>query len=271
MDSLCRQVGIPPYHLDQIVPLLNEASSLILNPEKISTQFHDAAVEIAESMEALTWLLADRDDLFEVFPQFRQRPDPAGFKALEPYEHITPNERDILESIGPTTLHLKTMLFDSFHPPPQASRSELGTAQLCQYCNWPFQRLGKRPNKSELSFLFKSSLVRRFKDPAYLLTIDHWPALHILEERSLRGCEFCLFLREHLLSVVMQQPEGFDEEPVHVWIVFKLEWMLDGGQVESADITLGGPAHDSRKSLYFTIDTKYSGFDRRGPRMIIQG
>lgn len=255
MDSLFRRIGIPPYHLDQILPLIDEASSLSSNPET-STQFHDAAVEIAESMEALAWFL-EGPYQHETLPQF------------EWYEYPPRSEHDILKSIRSTTLRLKSLLFDDFQLPSQIPQPGLGSARLCQHCTWPFQRLARGPIGDGHGLSWSLSIVS-FRSP-YLLAQDHWPEFPVLEMRSLQGCEFCLFLRKHLLSLVVPQPGELDREPANVWIEFN--WTWGTRSLKSVEVVLRGRPHGSRNTewLYFTIDTQNGGFDCRGSRMSIQG
>lgn len=236
MDSLYRKIGFPPYRLDQIQPLLDETSSLISSPEKPSAQFYNAAVETVESMEALALLV--HFWLPFSFPQFFSAP------------RLTTDQLATLDSIGMTTLNLKGWLFDGFQP-TQISRSAHGAAKLCQYCTWPFQRMARRPD-SHLSD--PRPLVTCFAStPSYLLAKDHWPNFPILGERSLQGCECCLFLREHLLSLVVAQPGKFGEEPVSVWI--KFSWGTEPRSLDIVEVTVGSGWPLSGKSLYFTVDT----------------
>ncbi|KAI7775441.1 HET-domain-containing protein [Diaporthe eres] len=172
MDTLFHKLGLPPYKLDQILPLLDEAFSLSSNPGDISAQYHNAAIELVESLEALTWLV--EFCLFELFAEFAGRPDPAKIEGFEVYNK---------------------------HP--------------------------ALPNC----------------------------------ERSLQGCEFCLFLREHLLSLDKLRPGNIDRWRVRVWVEFC--WDLTRSLV-SVHVSLSG-SHRRRQTLSFSIDTAHDNVaDERG-------
>lgn len=265
MDQLFHKLGLAPYRLDQIIPLLDEASSLTSNPEDITTQYYDTTIKVAESLEALAWLV--EFCLAATFPQFSRQPDPAEIEGLELYSnvYIPSNERDILDSIGPKTLHLKSWIFSGSQQPSQSSRSALGTAQLCQYCNWPFQRLSKGPN--ERGHQPELQVVYSLRSPRFLLAVDAWPTLPFLKERSLRGCDFCLFLCEQLLSLDVTPPAKSDEKRVRVWIEFC--WDLRAGSLASVLVMLSGSENFS-KTLSFTVDTVHGGFQRRDFRVEVK-
>lgn len=241
MDSLFRKLGVPPYRLDQIIPVLDEASSWISNTEKPSDQFYDAAVETIESLEALACLAEFHPEI--LFPECSSAPGPSADQLV------------VLESIGPKITHLKGWLFDVFQL-SQISRPVLGTATLCQHCNWPFRQIARHPNGRPPDLPRLISYERSL--PCYLLANDHWPRLALLEERSLQGCKFCLFLREHLLQLVVPKPGEFDEEPVSVWIGFS--WGGDTKSLVYVIVHLRGELSCSGKSLLFTIDTANGGF-----------
>lgn len=250
MDSLLHKLGLPPYRLDQIVALLDEASAFSSNSKENSKHHYDDAVHIAESLEALAWLV--EVCLSKLLPQFVMKPDPVSLKLFGPvsYTSVLPSERDVLDSIGPRTSKLKDWMFDSFQEPSQTSCPALGTAELCQHCNWPFQRLARGPVKSvhlpELSPLISRA------SPRYLLTVDDWPNFPVLEKRSLQGCHFCLLLRENLLSLFTQRPGVSDLQRVLVWIKFC--WDQDKESLGSVIVFLRGVLH-LEKSLDFTIYT----------------
>lgn len=260
-----RKIGIPPYHLNQIIPILDEASSWISNSEKPSAQFYSAIVETIESLEALAWLIANYPT--EMFLQFPWVPGLAVDQQTQPYVvWAQPAKRAVLDSIGPKTLHLKDWLFDGFQL-SQISRSALGTARLCQYCNWPFRRIARGPNSHPPDLPHRISFV--CGQPHYLLANDHWPDFPVLEERSLQGCEFCLLLHKHLLSLVLPRPAKFDAKPVSVWIGFI--WDEGTRSLELVQITLRGYSPCIGKRLYFTIDTTTGRCDRRWLRIRIEG
>lgn len=139
------------------------------------------------------------------------------------------------------------------HQPSRTSRSAPGAAQLCQYCNWPFQRLSKGPN--ERNYLPGFSMSYSFSSPRFLLAIDEWPAFPVLQERSLQGCEFCLFLREHLLSLDKPRPGNIDRWRVRVWVEFC--WDLTRSLV-SVHVSLSG-SHRWRQTLSFSTDPAHGG------------
>lgn len=236
MESLFRKIGTPLYSLNQILPLLDEASYLSSNPEQPTAQMYDAAVETVQSIEALARLW--QFNPAEVF-RFLYTPGPAT------------DELAVLNSIRPKTLHLKGWLFDRFQL-SQNPGSAHGTAKLCQYCNWPFRRISRGPYglRATLSW----SILEKSR---YLLANDHWPDFPVLEERLLQGCEFCRFLCEHLLSLVVPQPGEFDGEPIDVWISFS--WGDDVRTLEFVEVTLCGDSSCSGKSLYFIPIIVYSG------------
>lgn len=265
MDSLYRKIGYPPYRLDLIQPLLDEASALISNPEKDSAQYRDTAIQIAESLEALTWLV--EFDLPKSFPQFAVTPEPVAVEQLATRAnvYVSRTERDILDSIGPKALQVRCCLLDGPRQPSRISRPTLGTAQLCQCCKWPFQQLAREPTRQYLK------APGRFWDRQShdLVAIDDWPALPLLEERSLQGCDFCLFLREHLLSPFVGRSEASDGERVHVWIRFW--WGADTRFPRWVEVILRGHPSFSGKSLYLNIDTTNGECDRSGLRVKIKG
>lgn len=254
MDSLFRKLGLPPYCLDQIVSLLDEASSLPSHPKETSAQFHDTTVQLVESIEALASLVqyCQRN----VFPQFLVKPGPAAVEHLRTYHYyvdIPPNERDILNSIELKALNLKRWVFNELQQEPRASCSGLGCAQLCQYCRWPFQRLVRgRPGSAYLSEL--PEYVPR-NEVCYLLTEDHRPSLPVLKERSLQGCELCLLLREQLLALV-RRPESSDQQRLSVWIEFI--WYPS---LKYVKVFLTG-SQGFGESLFFTVQTTNGGFRR---------
>lgn len=272
MDLLFQKLGLPPYRLDQIIHLLDEASSFSSNSGEPSARHHDrgTAIEIAESIEALAWLAEFA--LVKVFPQLSAEPEPAEIERLEPYNNIfvSPSDRAILDSIGPETLRLKSWIFDGSNHPSQTS---VGTAQLCQSCNWSFQRLAKGPNERN----HIPGLHVPISSPRYLLAIDRWPALPVLQERSHHGCQFCLFLRENFLSLGVQQYEKLKERPVNLWIEFSYDLDRSLGSVlvslNGFDYLdhFGKPLNFTvHKRLSFTIDTLHGGLCRRDLKMRIK-
>lgn len=272
MDLLFQKLGLPPYRLDQIIPLLDEASSFSSNSGDSSARYHDSgtAVEIAESIEALAWLA--EFCLVKAFPQFSVEQEPAETERLERCNNIyvSPTDRAILDSIGPETLRLKNWIFDGSNQPSQTS---VGTALLCQNCNWAFQRLAKGPN--ERNYLPEVS--EPLSSPRYLLAIDRWPTLPVLQERSLQGCQFCRFLRENFLSLGVQQYEKLKEKPVNLWIEFCYDTQRSLGSVL---VSLNGFDYldhfgktfiiTIHKRLSFTIDTLHGGLCRRNLIMRIK-
>lgn len=240
MDSLLRKIGVPPYRLDQIIPILDEAFSWISNPEKPSDQFFDAAVETIESLEVLAWLVEYHADT--LFPEVLSAAGPSA------------DQLAVLGLIEPNITYLKDWLFDVFQP-SQISQPALSTATLCQHCNWSFRRItrgrdGHHPDLPEPMFLACSL-------PRYLLANDNWPQFPVLEERSLQGCEFCLFLREHLLQLGVPEPGEFDEEPVSVWI--GVSWFQGTRSLKYVVVQLCGDLPYSGKSLHFSVDTTNGG------------
>lgn len=269
MDLLFQKLGLPPYRLDQIIPLLNEASSFNSKSGESSAQYHDSdtAIEIAESIEALAWLA--EFCIVKAFPQFSVEPEPAEVERLEPYNeiHVSPTDRAILDSIGPETLRLKNWIFDRSNQP---SQTLVGTAQLCQNCNWSFQRLAKGPNEKN----YLPELQVFLSSPRYLLAIDKWPTLPALQERSLQGCQLCLLLRENFLSLGVQQYEKLKEKPVNLWIEFCYDTYRS---LTSVLVSLHGYDYlvnfgkrlsiTINKRLSFMIDTLHGGLCRRNFKM----
>jgi hypothetical protein len=267
MESLFHEVGLPPYRLDQILPLIDKASSLISHPREASTQSHDTAVQIAESMEALAWLVENH--MINVFPQYLQKQE-----LLENGPclviHVPSNDKAYINSIATKTLQLKGWLFDGFHQVPEISCSGLNTAQLCQFCHWPFQRLSKGPNHVNYEYLRKSPW---FLDnsPHYLLAMDSWPAFHVLEERSQQGCDLCRFLREQLLALSMQRPERPErpesERMSSVWIEF--HWSEGPRSLKHAlkvvKVVISG--YYGHESLRFTVHTAQGELGRYDLRL----
>lgn len=264
MDLLFHRLGPPPYHLNQVHPLLNEASSLISKSET-SPQSYDTAVRIVGLIEALARLV--RSSPAQVFPQFVATPDPVFLKQVRPHRTIciSPDERDTLASIAETALNLEGWLFKNFRPQVPTSQSELGTAKLCQYCDWAFQRLQRSPYASG-----RPSELLEFvncDETWCLLATDHWPGFHVLEERSLQGCQFCRFLHEHLLSLVARRPESGDLERVTIWIDF--HWDEDTRALKFATVLLPGCQHVPG-SMDFTISTTHGRLDRGYSRRSMQ-
>lgn len=263
MDLLFQKLGQPPYRLDQVVPLLDEASSFTSNPGESPAPYHDTggAIELAESIEALAWLA--EFCLVEVFPQFAVEPDPAEIERLELYNntYVSPTDRGILDSIGLEALRLKSWIFEGSH---QTSQFSVGTAQLCQNCNWSFQRLAKGPN--ERNDLPELQVTYPLRSPRYLLAIDDWPALPILKERSLQGCHFCLLTLEKFLQIGLAKHDKPKERPVHVWIEFCYDLTRS---LASVLVSLSGSDH-FLKSLSFTIDTQHGRLSHRDLEMRIK-
>lgn len=256
MDSLHRTIGYPPYSLDRILPLLDEASSLISNPEKTSAPYRDTLIQIAESLENLAYLVDYR--LAETFPQIAVMPDPDAVGWFEAHAnvYVPRTERDILNSIGPKALLLRGCLFDESCQPSRTSRSTPGTARLCQCCNWPFQRLARRLTR------------RRHVVPGHirnwpsrdLLAIDEGPDFPVLQERSRQGCDFCGLIRKQMLSLLVELPEASDGERHSVPIWIDLSWSSDGRSLERVEVDFRGHSPPySGKCLYFTVDTTNGG------------
>lgn len=257
MDLLFHRLGPPPYHLNQVLPLLNEASSLISNSET-STQSYDTAVRMVELIEALARLV--QYSPAQVFPQVVVTPDPALLKQVRPHRTIcmSLDEGDTLTSIAETALNLRGWLFKNFRPQAPTSQSGRGTAKLCQHCDWAFQRLKRNPYASG-----RPSELLGFvhcDETCCLLAIDHWPDFRVLEERSLQGCEFCRLLHGHLLSIVACQPESCDLERVTLWIDF--HWDEDTMALKFATVFLPGCEHFPGR-MDFTISTTH-GRPNRG-------
>lgn len=263
MDLLFQKLGQPPYRLDQVVPLLDEASSFTSNPGESPAPYHDTggAIELAESIEALAWLA--EFCLVEAFPQFAVEPDQAEIERLELYNniHVSPTDRGILDSIGLEALRLKSWVFEGSHQPSQVS---VGTAQLCHNCNWSFQRLAKGPNGRnhlpELQVTFSLS------SPRYLLAIDDWPVLPILKERSLQGCHFCLLILENCPQITLEKYEKAKERSVHVWIEFCYDLTKS---LASVLVSFSGSDH-FLKSLSFTIDTQHGRLSQHDLELSIE-
>lgn len=259
MDSLFHKIGLPPYYFDQILALLDEASSLLSTPKETSTQFQDTAVQLVESIDALGSLVQWCHK--STFPQCVLKPGPAAVEHFRPYRYyadIPPNERDILDSIQLKALNLKDWLFNELQQAPEVSCSGPGPcpAKLCQYCNWPFQRLGRplreNPHLSALpQYIPHNELF-------YLLTMDYWPSFRVLQERSLQGCELCLLLHEQLLTLVDRLPESLDPQHVSVWIGFY--WL---SSLKYVKVFLKGLQGIDAENLNFTVHTTKCGFCRR--------
>lgn len=258
MDSLFHKLGLLPYYLDQILSLLDEASSLISSPMETSTEFQDTAVQLVESIEALASLV--HWSRKNIWPQCVLKPGPAAVENLRPYVYyadIPPNERDILDSIELKVLNLKDWLFNELQQAPKVSYSGPGhlPAKLCQYCDWPFQRLARSLGQST----YRSELPEYIphNEVYYLLTADHLPSFSVLKERSLQGCELCLFLREQLLALVDRLPESSDSQRLSVWAEFL--WFPSLKYVKFHPIGLQG----FDENLVFTVHTTKGRFCRR--------
>lgn len=260
MDLLFHKLGWPPYRLEQIIALLDEASSFTSNPQ-IPAQDHDAIARFIEMMEEMTWRAESR--LGVVSPQSVAKPDPAVIQRLGVHIDEYPNAvREIVKSIGPKTLHMKDFLFKYSQHQSRTSRPAFGTTQLCRHCNWPFQRLARRKGKSDLPA--RSRWLLRVSRPYFLLVIDDWPTFRVLEKRSLQGCELCLFLREHLLWLVSRRPGVPDGESVFVWIEIPLG--RHPGVLKCAKVWLIVSQH-FEDNLYFMGETAQSESDRVDLRM----
>lgn len=228
-----------------------------------SAQHRDTAVQIAELLEALAWLV--ESSIHEEFQAIKMESDPTTLERLGQYTsaNVPPTVQDVLDWIGPRIMSLKGWLFDNCQQPSQVSHPGLGAAQLCQYCKWAFQRLARRPNKSgRLPDPFRSCY-----SPHYLLAIDDWPTFRLLGERSLQGCEFCLFLCEHLPQIV-EQPENFDAKHFHTWIEFF--WDQDTTRSLKAVKVFPRGIRFFRDSLNLTIHTTHGKFDRGSLTVRIQ-
>lgn len=257
MDSLFHKLGLLPYDLDQILSLLDEASSLLNSPKETSTQFQDTAVQLVESIEALASLVQWSQK--NIWPQCVLKPGPAAVENFRPYVYyadIPPKERDILDSIELKALNLKDWLFNGLQQVSKVSYSGPGPhpAKLCQYCNWPFQRLARRLSQS--AHLSGLPDFMPHNEGYYLLTMDHLPYLNVLKERSLQGCELCLLLREQLLALIDRLPESPDSQRLSVWVEFL--WFPSLKYVKFHPIGLQG----FDESLVFTVHTTNGGFCR---------
>lgn len=217
MDSLFHELGLPPYRLDQILPLIDKASSLSSGPQATSTQAHQTVVRIAESIEELAWLVEFRRS--DLLPQYVQISEQPGYGICE-MKCAPPDDSIILNSIAAKVLHLKSWVIQNFHQTPEDPTPGHNTARLCDVYHLAFRQLSKGPYivnheyLSEITWGLDGS-------PHYLLAVDSWPAFPVLQKRSLQGCDFCHFLHKQLLVVPIQDTNIYEPEcGTSVWIEF---------------------------------------------------
>lgn len=256
MEVLFHRFGKPPYRFDQIVPLLDEASSLTTDPGTTSTHRQDSAIQVVESVEALAGLV--EFSLIHAFLDCEIQRTPSIIRQLGPHESecIPSTKYEVLRSIALKTLYLKDWVFDNLKLLPNASELVPGTAQLCQHCNWPFQRLARAPIES--SVVPEYPHFKTVSTPHYLLAIDNWPDFPILEKRALQGCDFCRLLREYLPSLDVW-PNDSDSKCFYVWMYFA--WGMDRN-LKTVNICMSNSS-PCIKSLDFTIETTYGRSDCR--------
>lgn len=231
MDSLIEKLGRPPYQLDQILPLLREASSSSETPKSMPTNHKNDTPKIVESLEALARLV---DFSFaETFPQFSSDPTPESIELNGPHIafHVPPTKYEVLDSFALETMKHKNEMFDRLEL-PVLPLPAFGSAQVCHHCNWAFEHLARGPcDNKHLPGDSESALIT---ESFHLISIDEWPDFPILEQRAARGCNFCQLLRESLPSLDVL-PRNPSRQRVKVWL--STRWRQNGMQRTTSEET----------------------------------